>query len=578
MKSLLYWVPLLMLAVNGCGNMPTAEPSAELSGPEPGAIGDGRDDEIRQTVEDFQKASWLVVAASDFSVTTATAFGVGPNLLATNAHVVEGIIRVMGEPNGVAGAFQHESGVQRAITILYAHPDYDADSLIGTPDVGLLETDLAIPNFLTLPDDNRVPHISVFDSVSLCGFPGSTIGIDFIGIFTSGEFHPRVSCHAGTISAIRPFDSGTTTTPENGQLLQYDISTEAGVSGSAVFNDEGQIIGVHALGFSSNSEINAAMRVDTLSQLVGWVSERFVSGTVLDDIPPLDSDGDGFTDDDEINSIPGTDPFDATDNPINVRDTDDDGCSDYDELNFDGFCDNDPATPRPDEDADGVPDDTDNCVTVVNPDQADSDSDSFGDACDLCLGGDDRFDFDADGIPQDCDVCPLTFDPAQIDSDGDGVGDSCELFIDFDGDGIEDSVDNCILFPNPDQADSDVDGVGDACEFGFAPPIAVESVIIADDGQFLGVINDNAFDSDSIANDFGTYGSTFGSFSIWNEFGTYGSAFGPLSPWNDFATNPPLIFEGEFFVAYLTTNSFFVPNIDPNDLAIFVGRPEETRP
>lgn len=59
----------------------------------------------------------------------------------------------------------------------------------------------------------------------------------------------------------------------------------------------------------------------------------------------LDSDGDGFSDDAEVSGVPGTDPFDATDNPNNVRDTDGDGCSDYDELTLDGSCDNDPNTP-----------------------------------------------------------------------------------------------------------------------------------------------------------------------------------------------------------------------------------------
>ena len=58
-----------------------------------------------------------------------------------------------------------------------------------------------------------------------------------------------------------------------------------------------------------------------------------------------DSDGDGFSDDEEINGIPGTDPFDPTDNPDNVRDTDGDGCSDFDESNFVGFCNNDPNVP-----------------------------------------------------------------------------------------------------------------------------------------------------------------------------------------------------------------------------------------
>ncbi len=70
-------------------------------------------------------------------------------------------------------------------------------------------------------------------------------------------------------------------------------------------------------------------------------SDDDLESTIVDS----DSDGDGFPDDEEINGIPGTDPFDPTDNPDNVRDTDGDGCSDFDESNFIGFCNNDPDVP-----------------------------------------------------------------------------------------------------------------------------------------------------------------------------------------------------------------------------------------
>jgi len=47
----------------------------------------------------------------------------------------------------------------------------------------------------------------------------------------------------------------------------------------------------------------------------------------------------------------------------------------------------------------------DNCPTVPNPDQANSDTDSYGDAC---------------------DNCPDDPNPGQEDTDGDGIGDACE--------------------------------------------------------------------------------------------------------------------------------------------------------
>ncbi len=57
-------------------------------------------------------------------------------------------------------------------------------------------------------------------------------------------------------------------------------------------------------------------------------------------------------------------------------------------------------------------------------------------------------DHDADGRPDDADNCRITANPDQADADGDGVGDAC---------------DNCPTTPNPDQADADADGVADAC-------------------------------------------------------------------------------------------------------------------
>ncbi len=143
-----------------------------------------------------------------------------------------------------------------------------------------------------------------------------------------------------------------------------------------------------------------------------------------------------------------------------------------------------------DDDGDGDKDSADNCSLVKNPDQADLDKDKKGDACDGDDDGDGVADAadncprasnksqldtdkdkkgdacddddDGDGVPDATDVCPKVPDADQLDSDKDEKGDACD--DDDDGDGAPDATDNCPTVPNADQLDDNDDGVGDACQ------------------------------------------------------------------------------------------------------------------
>jgi hypothetical protein len=115
-------------------------------------------------------------------------------------------------------------------------------------------------------------------------------------------------------------------------------------------------------------------------------------------------------------------------------------------------------------DDDGIANNEDNCVFTANADQADSDADFVGDACDFepLQKNPNEIDSDSDGVGNMSDNCPRIFNPRQLDSNANGRGDACS---DDDADGVLGHRDNCPQVSNRDQADVNVNGVGDACEF-----------------------------------------------------------------------------------------------------------------
>lgn len=205
------------------------------------------------------------------------------------------------------------------------------------------------------------------------------------------------------------------------------------------------------------------------------------------ELPDVDTDGDGLSDDDETN-LHNTNP--------NNADSDGDGRTDFaevrDAINVAGV---DTFT-NPliaDSDSDTVLDGDDNCPTTSNTNQTDTDGDGIGDACDN--------DSDNDGIPDSWEIANglNRLDPADAnaDPDGDGWRNTLEynyaeqrwsLYIstvygdytaggyyaervgldpqnpDTDGDGILDGADVCPATPDPEQLDRDGDTRGDACD------------------------------------------------------------------------------------------------------------------
>jgi hypothetical protein len=65
--------------------------------------------------------------------------------------------------------------------------------------------------------------------------------------------------------------------------------------------------------------------------------------------------------------------------------------------------------------------------------------------------------------------------------------------------------------------------------------------LVSPNGQYLGNLNSNRYDPNSVSNPYGQYGSQYSPNSINNPYGQYGSPYSPSSPNNPYATQAPMI-------------------------------------
>ena len=181
------------------------------------------------------KAIAVIVAASSESTKLGTGFLVGNHgLLLTNLHVVEGTTAVGIKLSGTG-----------AVTLITKVRGYDLDN-----DLAVLEADGVDTRPVTLGDSDKVA----------AGQPVVVVG-------NPEGLEQTVS--NGLVSAIRELNGR--------RLFQISAPISSGSSGSPVFNDHGEVIGVVVSSIEGGQNLNFAVPINYAKPLLKAGTEQLIS-------------------------------------------------------------------------------------------------------------------------------------------------------------------------------------------------------------------------------------------------------------------------------------------------------------
>lgn len=88
--------------------------------------------------------------------------------------------------------------------------------------------------------------------------------------------------------------------------------------------------------------------------------------------------------------------------------------------------------------------------------------------------------------------------------------------------------------------------------------------VIAQDSKntYLGEVS-NSYNTDSIFNEYGTYGSEYNDKSVFNSYGNFGNEYNQYSATNSYSSEPPMLIKNQKVIGYLSTNKDIQGTISP---------------
>ena len=217
------------------------------------------DDPQGRSQEDLSAATymirlfWVDGNGRRFNQLLGSGFGIGGNLIATNAHVTGEVLNRSRQfaRSGVrlerASALRDGTDDEIPLLEVLAHPSYNNST--RSPDIGLFVARESLPVALTLATDAEVGAVRSGDAIVLNGFPGNVDDLIFADGFGDLSI-PRATLFSSNVQSLQKFDERSVidqNDPLDIDMFQHGADTAGGTSGSPILKD-GKVIAVHNSG------------------------------------------------------------------------------------------------------------------------------------------------------------------------------------------------------------------------------------------------------------------------------------------------------------------------------------------
>ena len=226
-----YLIPILsILILSNCSN--------NLTGIE--------EQNFNDLIPELKKQCYMIgVAIEGKMYGLGSGFAISNKRIMTNAHVVNGLVE-LAEIYGTegysfvavrdGGRVNHEYSFE--LDSFAIHPEYNSENQY-TYDFAVVKIKSGnISDYCVIENEEKLYTIKEGDEIYTIGFPGETGDQNTIQSIATYK--------NGSVSALRPFNQNSTASNQyTNVVIQHNLNTTGGTSGSPIFNRYGKVIGIN---------------------------------------------------------------------------------------------------------------------------------------------------------------------------------------------------------------------------------------------------------------------------------------------------------------------------------------------